>query len=154
MLIGQMSADRELKKLIREALENAEGELLNDQAAGLEDDEYYVDAKEIYEKVIKEHADTDAAQEAERRLERIERDTTIQKKIAERRAREQAVRWLDIGDRFAALKLYDEAREHYQRLIREHPDTLAAARAKERLSALPTAKAGSEKGTARADSKP
>jgi tetratricopeptide (TPR) repeat protein len=138
--IGRMNGDRELKKLIREARENAEGELLNDQAAGLEEDDYYVDAKTIYEKVIKEYEDSDAAKEAERRIKRIERDKSIQKKIAERRAGEQAVRWLDIGDRFAALELYDEARERYERLIQEHPDTLAATRAKERLSSLPKAK--------------
>jgi tetratricopeptide (TPR) repeat protein len=156
--IGRMNGNRELKKLIREAQNNAEGQVLNDQAAALEEDDYYVDAKRIYEKVIKDYEDTDAAKEAKRRLKRIERDKSIQQKIAERRSREQAIRWLDIGDRFAAMELYDEAREHYERLVKEHPDTTAATRAKERLSKLPkakdTAKAGADKETARADGKP
>jgi tetratricopeptide (TPR) repeat protein len=158
MMIGQMNADRELKKLIREAVENAKGELLNDQAAGLEDDDYYIEAQPIYEKVVKEYKETEAAKEAKRRLKRIERDQTIRTKIAESRASQQAGRWLDLGDRFAAMELYDEAREHYERLIKEHPDTLAATRAKERLSKLPkpedTAKAGSGNETTRADSNP
>lgn len=144
--IGRMNGNRKLKKLIREARENAEGQLLNDRAGGLEEDGYYIDAKHIYEEVVKEHEDTDAAKEAKRRIRRIERDQGIRKKIAERRARDQAVRWLDLGDRFAAIELYDEARAHYERLIEEHPDTTAAQRGQERLSELPepTAKESAE----------
>jgi len=156
--IGRMSGDRKLKKLIRESRENAAGELLNDRAADLEEDDYYTDAKRVYEEVVKEYKDTDAAKEAKRRLKRIQRDKAIQKKIAERRAGERAVRWLDIGDRFAALELYDEAREHYEQLIEEHPGTTPAARAKERLRQLPKAqaKAKADAGTERtkAESKP
>lgn len=145
--IGRMSGDRELKKLIREARENAEAELLNDRAAGLEEDEYYLRAKHIYEQVLEEYEDTAAAKEAKTRLRRIERDKSIQQKIAERRARDQAARWLDIGDHFAAFEFYEEAREQYQRLIEEHPDTKAAQRARQRLSELPKPKPA-EKATA------
>jgi len=145
--IGRMNSDRDLKKLIRDARNNAEAELLNDRALYLEQDDYYVEAKHIYEKVIADYKDTDAAREARERLKRIEQDKRIQEKIAERRARDQAIRWLDLGDRFAALKLYDEARDYYERLLREHPNTLAATRARERLQELAAAKTATESGS-------
>jgi len=135
--IGRMNGDRKLKGLIREAMENARGEMLNDRAANLEEDDYYLDAKSIYEEVLEEYEDTQAAKEAKKRLRRIERDDGIQKKIAERRAAEEAVRWLDIADHYAAFEFYAEAREKYQALIKKHPDTTAAVRAKERLAKLP-----------------
>lgn len=140
--IGRMNAKREFKQLIRDARQNAEGELLNDRAAGLEEDEYFVEAKHIYERTVKEYEDTAAAKEAKRRLRRIREDTGIQKKIAERRARDEAIRWLDLADRFAAIKLYDEAREHYEKVIAQHPNTEFASQAKQRLSELPKAATG------------
>jgi hypothetical protein len=136
-VIGRMNGDRTLKALIREAQENAKAELLNDGAANLEEDDHYLDAKGIYEEVLKEYKDTEAAKEAKKRLRRIERDDEIQKKIAERRAAEEAVRWLDIADHYAEFEFYPEAREKYQAIIKDHPDTVAAVRAKERLAELP-----------------
>jgi tetratricopeptide (TPR) repeat protein len=147
--IGRMNGNRELKKLIRDARLEAEARLRNDRAAGLEDDGYYVEAKRIYEDVVKEYEDTDAAEEAQRRIKRIETDKAIQRKIAERRARDESVRWLDLGDRFAAIEMYDEAREHYERVVGEHPDVPEAQRARERLAELPKAVG---EGAARADS--
>ena len=135
--IGRMNGDRILKGLIREAQQNARAELLNDRAANLEEDDYYLDAKRIYEEVLEEYEDTEAAKEAKKRLRRIERDDGIQKKIAERRAAEEAVRWLGIADHYAAFEFHAEAREKYQAIIKKHPDTTAAVRAKERLAELP-----------------
>lgn len=148
--IGRMSGDPNLKALIREARENAKAELLNDRAANLEEDDYYLDAKRIYEEVFEEYEDTKAGKEAKKRLRRIERDDDIQKKIAEYRAAEQAFRWLDIADHYAGAELYAEAREKYQAIIKEHPDTVARRRAEERLSELP--KSGDKKDVT-ADSK-
>lgn len=148
--IGRMNGNRDLKKLIREARENAEGQLRNDRAADLEEDEYYVEAKHIYEQVLKEYEDTEAAKEAKRRLRRIERDPSIQKKVAERRARDEAVRWLDLADRFAAIGLYATAREYYENIVQDHPDTTTAERARQRLNELPKANAQAESGSKRA----
>lgn len=144
--IGRMNGNRELKALIREARNNAEGELQIDYAKDYEEDDFYLEAKRIYEEVVEDFKDTDAAKEAKQRLRRIEQDEKIREKIAQRRARDQAVRWLDIGERFAALKMYDEARERFERVIAEHPDTVAAERAKVLLADLPKSKAGKSAG--------
>jgi hypothetical protein len=144
--IGRMNGNRELKALIREARNNAEGELQIDYAKDYEDDDFYIEAKRIYEDVVEDFEDTDAAKEAKRRLRRIERDKSIREKVAQRRARDQAVRWLDIGERFATLKMYDEARERFERIITEHSDTVAAERAKELLAELPKPNAGKPAG--------
>ncbi len=135
--IGRMSGDRKLKGMIRDAQEEAAARLLNDRAAEFEEDDYYLDAKHLYEEVLEEHDDTDAAKEAKRRLRRIKRDDEIQAKIAARRANEEAIRWLDIADHYVGAELEEEAREKYQALIKKHPDTTAARRAKQRLRELP-----------------
>lgn len=138
--IGRMNADRNLKKLIREAQDNAKGEKLNDEAAGLEEDGYYVEAKRLYERVIKEYKDTEAAKNARSRLRVYERDKTIQEKMDRQRALEQAWRWLSIGELYAGARLFDQARQQYRQLIEKYPDSRPAQRAKELLAALPAAK--------------
>ena len=138
--IGRMNADRILKKHIRDALENAKGEKLNDEAARNEEDGYYVEAKHLYEQVVKEYKDSQAAKDAKRRLRTYERDKEIQKKMTDERAADQAWRWLFIGEHYAEVKLYDQARAQYQELIDKHPGSTPAKRAQELLAALPAAK--------------
>jgi tetratricopeptide (TPR) repeat protein len=145
--IGRMNADLKLKGLIRDALENSKAELRNDQAANLEEDEYYRDAKRIYENVLEDYKDTPAAKEAKKRLRRIERDDGIQKKIAENRAAEEAFRWLDIADHYATAELYAEARDKYEAIIKKYPDTTARRRAEERLCELPEPEEKKDAGT-------
>ena len=135
--VGRMNGNRELKGLIRDAMKEARGRLLIDQAADLEADDYYLYAKTLYDEVVEKYEDTDAAKEAKKLLQRIRRDPEILKKIAQRRAREEAMLWLDIADRFVGIELYDQAREKYQAIIKDYPDTTAAVRAKQRLSDLP-----------------
>ena len=144
--IGRMSANLDTKKQIRDARENAEAEMLNDEATRLEESEYYVRAREIYERVIEEYKDTAAAKEARNRLRRIRGDRAIREKIAERRAAEEAHRWLDIGDRLAAFNFVDRARDQYQRIIEEHGSSRAAERARQRLRDLPEAEAAARTG--------
>ena len=135
--IGRMNANRELKEMIREARENAEGELLNDRALILEEDGFYVMARELYQRVIDKYEDTDAAKEAEKAIERINNDPEIQKSIAERRAAEEAVRWYHIAEHYATFHATEEARSYFDRIIKEHPDSNIAERAKRQLAKLP-----------------
>jgi len=138
LVIGRMSGDRNKKKMIREAQNNARGELLNDQAAGFEEDGYYRDAKTLYEQTIEEYEDTNAGKHAKRRLRAIKRDKEIQQKIAAARGLEEGWRWLDIGDHLLTLELTEQARDKYKELVKKHPGTKPAERAAERLMKLPS----------------
>ena len=142
--IGRMSGNLDTKKTIRDAMDNAKGEMLNDEAAGYEEDGYYIRAKRVYEQCVKEFKDketeTQAVKDAKRRIRTINRDKTIQKKIAEERSLDEAWRWLSIADHYAGVKLFDRAREQYRKLIEKHPDTTPAKRAKELLEKLPETK--------------
>ncbi len=151
--IGRMNGDRKLKKLIREARKNAQGELLLDRAQRLAEDGDYLGAKRICFEVIKKYGKTDAAEEAKNRLRQFKHDKDIQAKIAEQRRQEEAWRLLDIADHYAALDFVGEARDTYKRLVADFADTLPAKRAKERLAKLPASKSASAE-AAKADHKP
>jgi tetratricopeptide (TPR) repeat protein len=136
-LIGRWNGDRKMKKIIRDAMDNAEVEVLLDRGADLEEDGYYRLAKATYVKAIEEHEDAEAAEEAKKRVIRIKTDKDIQAKVAEARQRDAAWRLLGIAEHFEGIEKYKEARDYYERVIAEHADSVAAARAKEWMQELP-----------------
>lgn len=135
--IARLMGRREAKPIMREALKQAQGAKLNDLAAEQEAGSRFMDAIELYRECIEEFESTDAAKNAEKAIERIGNDPAAQEQITERRAEEQADRWLDIGDRYAKVRLYAKAREYYERVQREYPDTLAGSKVTQRLAKLP-----------------
>ncbi len=141
--IGRMRGDRNTKVEVRNAIFNAEGEMLMDDAAELESFRFYERAQEIYEKLIEDekYEDTDVLAKAEAALERLQNDAKVQQRLAERRQEEQLIRWLELGDRFAKLDLADSAREHYERVVKQDAKSRWGQRAAERLAKLPPAEA-------------
>ncbi|MCK4341418.1 MAG: redoxin domain-containing protein [Phycisphaerae bacterium] len=135
--ISRLMGDRELKPKLNKAKDNARGEWINDEAAELLAGKRYLEAIKRYREVIELYPDTNAAQAAEKEVDRVNEDPKAQKRIAELRAEEEADRWLDIGDRYARIKLYNQAREYYERVRAEHPTSPAASKAKQRLDDLP-----------------
>jgi peroxiredoxin len=134
---AKLKGDRSTKSVIRKAIANAKGELQNDQAADLEAGSQYIEALDAYREVTESYADTDAAEVAETAIERIKTDPKIQARIKAARADERANRWLDLGDRFAKVEMYDLARQNYEKIVEQHPKSRAATKAKKRLADLP-----------------
>jgi tetratricopeptide (TPR) repeat protein len=151
--LGEMYADRKMKDLIRKAMDNASGELLNEQAADLEEIGHYDDARVLYKQVLEKYKETAAAKTAETMLEKVRTDKKVAQSLDKSRGADEARRWLDIGERYAKAELYDLAREMYEKVIKEHAKTDYAKTAKERLDKLPkaTAKADSDKPGAKSD---
>lgn len=145
--MGEMFADRKLKDLIRKAMENAQGEILIEQAQDYEDIDRYDDARVCYKQVMDKFKETVAAKSAETAFEKIRTDKKTGQALTKARSEEEARRWLDLGERFAKAELYPQAREQYERVIKEHGKSEFSKIAKERLEKLPkaTAKADSEK---------
>lgn len=135
--IGRLMGDRELKAMVRKALDDARGRLLNDNAADQEALEQYVEALKMYREVVEKYPDTDAAKDAEQAIDRISDDPAAREKIRKVRAEEEANRWLDLGDRFAKVKMYRKAREYYEMVREKHADSRAASKIKDRLKDLP-----------------
>ena len=137
--IGRMNGRLELKKKIREAMNNVKGEVLLDEAAQLAESGDYETALELLEKVRDEEAyeDTKAAKTAKKTIERIEGDAEAQQAIAAKRAERMADRYLDIAERFTKSQMYDEARSYYEKLVAEYPDSDIADQAKDALKNLP-----------------
>jgi peroxiredoxin len=138
--IGRLMGDARLKPRLRTALNNAKGELLNEQAGVDEAGGRYLEAFKLYRSVTEEYPDTDAAKTADQALDRLRSDAKIQESVKTLRADEEATRWLDLGDRFAKLEMFGKARDYYQRIIDLHGGTPAAPKAKERLAKLPEEK--------------
>jgi len=135
--IGRMNGRRELKERIREALKQARAEVLLDEATVFEERGDYESAIEVYRRVIKKYEDTQAERTAKQALERIKNDPEVQQAIARARKQRMADRWFDLGRRCARLGLYDEARQWYEKILSEHPDTSAADKARAALRELP-----------------
>ena len=135
--IGRLMGDRELKPKMRKALDNAKGQALNDLAAEHEAGKRYVEAIKGYRETIDKFPDTEAAAAAEKAIERISSDPKTKEAITKLRVEEEADRWLDLGDRFAKIKMYDKAREYYELIRDKHPEASAAAKIKDRLKDLP-----------------
>lgn len=142
--IARLMGNRDVKPQIRKALDNAKGQLLNDQAADHEASGRFLEAIKLYRQASEDYPGTEAAEAADKAIERIAGDPRAQEIIAKRRAEEDADRWLDIADRFAKVEMYGKAREFYQRILNDHPETRAASKARERLARLPEAEPSEE----------
>jgi len=134
--LGRMRGDRRMKDPIRKALEDARGQVRNEIADELRDDDRYVAATKIYREVVKDREDTPAAEYAQKQIDTFKKNAAVRKQVQENRAWAQATRWLDMGDHYAELEMNEQARDSYQRIIDEHPGSDAAGMARERLKAL------------------
>lgn len=135
--IGRLRGDINTKDMVMKAVENAHAEIKNDEAAELEANKEYLAALRLYRQVMDDFPKSDAGKAAKEALERIRGDPKIQTLIRSERSEAQAQRWLSIAERYERVRMFAQAREQYQKIIREHPRSTAAARAKEALRKLP-----------------
>lgn len=135
--IARLRGHVRAKDFVKKGLDNAKGEILNDEAAEFETLDQFPDALRLYEEVSDKYKDTPAAKHAEAAIKRFREDPTTSKRINERRASEDAERWIDIGDRYRKLALNVLARRYYNEVIKQYPDTEVAKLAKDRLKGLP-----------------
>lgn len=134
--IDKIRADDDGKSKLSDALREARAMRELDRAAGLENAKEYGRALDAYRAVTETHAGTKAAEEADKAVQRIKTDAAIKKQLAESQAEDEANRWLDIADRYVRLEMKEQAREFYERIVKEHPDSRAAKRARDRLRDL------------------
>jgi tetratricopeptide (TPR) repeat protein len=136
---ARLRSDRKSKNLCRKAIENAKGELRNDEAADLEASKKYPEALSSYRSVAEKFTGTEAAKTAKSAIQRIKSDPSIQAHIRKWYDDEQADRWLDLADRFAKVEMFDMAREFYAKVVESHPRSPAATKARKRVKKLPSA---------------
>ena len=134
--IGRMQSENYTKAIILKALDNARGQVRNDSAAECMEFGQYSIARRLYNSVVEEFSDTEAAEAAQEALDRIENDPRIQEAIAKSEASEQAERWYDLGDRFARAEMFDKSREYFEKVIKGYPDSAAAQSARDRLARM------------------
>lgn len=134
--VAKLRADVKTKNIMKKAIDNARGELRNDEAEELAASSQYLEAVDIYRDVTEKYADTDAAGVAQKAMEHINSDPGIQQKMKAARDNEEAERWLDLADRFVKCELREQAKATYEKIVATHPKTLAASRAKKKLEEL------------------
>ena len=134
--IGRLQADSSVKSIIRKAMDNAKGQIKNDEAAELREDASYFEARELYREVAEDYPETKAAKVAQQAIDRINGDAEMRAEIRKVQAAEQAARWYDLGRRHARMKFFDLAREYYEKVIKEYPNSTAAEKAKQELKEL------------------
>ncbi len=143
--IGRMRGSAKQKELVKKALENARGELLIVRATDLEERKLFDRAGIVYREVMKKYEESEAAKTAKAALERMTSNPSVVKAVEEARRTQEATRLFDIAERLEKNELYDQARDTYQRLIKDFAGTpeskLAAARIKKVPEGKETAKA-------------
>ncbi|TWT39968.1 AhpC/TSA family protein [Phycisphaerae bacterium RAS1] len=141
--LAKLQSNREHKALVRKATDNVRGEMRNEEAADLIANKQYVEAVDTFKQTIERYPESKAAADAQKQIDKINADASVKTIIAKRRSEQEADRWLEIGDRFAKVELYDQAREWYDKVQKQHAGTAAADKAKKAAAKLPkTADAG------------
>lgn len=135
--IGRLYGVREAKPKMDKALENAQAALLNDRAADHEAHRRFLEALRLYRRAAEDYPNSEAGKASDAAIERIAANEEAQTIIRKRREDEQADRWLDIAERFRKVEMYGKAREYYDRILEDLPETRAASRARQRLQDLP-----------------
>ena len=134
--LGRLQGDNLTKPLVRKAVENAEAEVENDNAAALEMNGRYLEARDVYRGVTEDYEGTEAAREAADAIDRLGSDPAVQKEICKTQAAQQAGRWYDLGERYARVQLFALAREQLEQVIKDYPESHSAEKARKRLGEL------------------
>jgi len=95
-----------------------------------------VKAYDVYRWIAVRASRTDVGKEAGKKAAAYEADPAFMARYRYETQRRQADALLELADKFAQLKQVDQARATYQRLIKDYPITIAAAKAKIRLEKL------------------
>lgn len=140
--VGKLRSEAATKEMMDKELDNSRGELRNDEAFDMESLEDYPAAIRIYRQVMDKYKNTEAAKAAKAAIDRLTGDPKIKTFIETRRKNQQAERWYDIGERYLRAKMNEQAKETFEMIVREHPRSPAAARAKEALKKLGADKKG------------
>jgi tetratricopeptide (TPR) repeat protein len=137
--IQKILADRDGKAIMRKALDNARGEMKMEQAVELQEAKQFLEATKVYEQIVEKYPETDVANEARSAIDRLKNDAAIQRATREARIVSEADRLLEIGERYAKVSMVAEARQTYEKIVADYPNSRAAMRAKELMNALPKA---------------
>lgn len=135
--ISRLMGNIELKPKLRAAKEEARARKMLDECQELIATKRFFEGLKLLRALIERYPDTDTATDAGKVIDQITENPQAMATIKQRRAEEQAHRWLDIGDRYNRVKVFDKAREYYQRVIKEFPQSKSAQKARERLGELP-----------------
>lgn len=136
--ITRLRGSRDSKKALEDALRDVRAEMQLDQAAELIELKRFVDADRVYREVADKFEGSPVVEKAQAALKAMRQDSKTQQVIKEHYANLQAEQWLEIGDRFAKLDFPEKAREYYERVKKEYPDSDAAKRVEQRLKKLPS----------------
>lgn len=135
--INRMRGSRQAKEIVEKQIRNMRAQVALEEALELLEFKRYVDANRSFRDVRDKFENTPAADTADAELKKIRSDEEMRKVIRAHYDEMQAENWLDIGNRYAKLELYDQARDYYGRITKEHPNSDAAKRAEKRLKDLP-----------------
>ncbi|MFN0057617.1 MAG: redoxin domain-containing protein, partial [Planctomycetota bacterium] len=141
--MAQMYADRKVRDLIETQRKNARAEVANEWAEQLERRDHLEMARTVYKATKEKFKDTDAAKTAEgakaaeAAYDRLMKDKKALSSIEAARAEEMGFRYYDLGERYEQTGLYDLAREHYEKVLKDYAKTRIAPWAKKQLDKLP-----------------
>ena len=118
-----------------EKLEKANRELRKYMADGKLDKEETDKLMEMFREAIGVAEERIAPVEEKLKLAPRERVLTVeeQEEIRRRREEREASSWLQVGDNFVRVRMYDLALEFYQKVIDKHPESQEAQKAREMI---------------------
>ena len=146
--IGRLRGDIRTKDMVGKAVDNARAELRVDEALEFEAQNDFVAAMRLYREVFDEFPKLAGGKAAKEALDRINSDNRLQARIRETRRNAQAERWYQIAERYRRVQMYAQAMELYQKITSEHPQSPAAAKAREAQRTLPRSGEGPERASA------
>jgi tetratricopeptide (TPR) repeat protein len=123
---------------LEDAAERREDEAKDrlEAARGLVREMRYAAAHRALKDLIWRYKDTAAAKEAEAELASMESNPDIMSSVRKAKASRSARAWLSMGRNYARMGRKAKAREYFQKVLDEFPDTDHAAEAEKELSKL------------------
>ena len=95
-----------------------------------------VEAVDLYRDIAGRFERMIEAEEAQQRLDELRRDPDVREAIRKHEAEQKASSGFQLAENLFNAKLYDEAVEHYQRLISNYPDTSYVGKARNRIEEI------------------
>jgi len=98
--------------------------------------ELYATAHRKFSEIAKKYGDTEYGILAKQKIDRMMADEAVARAIRQGQAKKMCVSWLSMARNYAKADKKDKARDYYNRILKDYPDTSYAKTAREELDRL------------------
>jgi acetyl esterase/lipase len=134
--LARLKSDPAIRAVVAQAELDAEADALEARAKAAEARKDYAQALRLYREYVGTCSKATRFAEVKAHLAALEADEKLMSAVRDAKASRECRGWLSMADNYIRAKMPHKAKPYLERIIKTHPDTAWAAKARERLAGI------------------